>query len=185
MPKSIVILASGTGTLTSSIIEQGINGHITAVISDKRNSEVLQRAHASGIATYVISMKTDREIWNQDLFALVEKLNPDLVVSAGFMRILAPEFVKRFKVINSHPSLLPKFPGSHAVRDALLAGEDRTGCTIHWVDEGLDSGPVISQVEISINAGDSEAALHERIKIVERKLIVTTINWILGELDEQ
>ena len=182
MNKSVVILASGAGSLTSAIIESGIDGHIAAVVSDKPNSEVLQRAAAAGISTYVVPMERDRQIWNEKLLSLFRRLDPDLVISAGFMRILPNDFVRNFKTINSHPSLLPKFPGAHAVRDALRSGEKVTGCTIHWVDEGLDSGPIITQVEIPIQAGESEVDLHERIKIVERKLIVRTINWILGEL---
>ena len=91
------------------------------------------------------------------------------------MRILSAEFVNRFKVINSHPALLPKFPGAHAVRDALAAGAKETGCTVHWVDAGVDTGPVIAQVSVAIEPNDDEASLHERIKIAERKLIVETI----------
>lgn len=180
MAKSIVILASGTGSLTSAIIENGINGHITAVISDKPGAEVLQRAAAAGISTYVLPLSSNREAWDISVHDLVGTLRPDLVVSAGFMRILAPAFVNKFKTINSHPSLLPKYPGAHAVRDALLAQEIETGCTIHWVDSGLDTGPIIKQVVVPIYPGDTETTLHERIKIVERKLIVATINQILG-----
>ena len=86
--------------------------------------------------------------------------------------------MKRFKVINSHPSLLPDFPGAHAVRDALLAGATETGCTVHWVDEGIDTGPVITQHKVSISPDDDESSLHERIKVVERDLIVDTIRKI-------
>jgi len=91
------------------------------------------------------------------------------------MRILSADFLDKFKVINSHPALLPNFPGAHAVRDALLAGVSETGCTVHWVDEGVDTGEIIAQAKVEIEAGDNEATLHERIKIVERKLIVETL----------
>jgi len=91
------------------------------------------------------------------------------------MRILAPDFVTHFKVINTHPSLLPLFPGAHAVRDALAAGAEVTGTTVHWVDSGLDTGPVISQRSVSVEPGDDESTLHERIKIAERALIVETL----------
>jgi phosphoribosylglycinamide formyltransferase-1 len=97
------------------------------------------------------------------------------------MRILNSDFVSTFKVINAHPALLPAFPGAHAVRDALAAGVNITGCTVHWVDEGIDTGKIIAQAEVSVSPDDDESSLHERIKIVERELIVKTIKE-LGEL---
>jgi phosphoribosylglycinamide formyltransferase-1 len=119
----------------------------------------------------------------RDSFLIVQALNPTLVVSAGFMRILAPEFVSTFRVINSHPALLPNFPGAHAVRDTLAAKACVTGATIHWVDAGIDSGEVITQREVPVLADDTEALLHERIKIVERGLIVATISDLLASLE--
>lgn len=114
---------------------------------------------------------------------ITESLNPSLVVSAGFMRILAPEYVANFKVINSHPSLLPSFPGAHAVRDALKANATVTGTSIHWVDAGVDTGKVIASREVPILVGDTEELLHERIKIVERGLIVATISQVLDSME--
>ena len=134
------------------------------------------------IKVELLELIGDRSIWNQDIFDLVSKYQPDLVVSAGFMRILAPDFVQTFKVINTHPALLPLFPGAHAVRDALAAGATETGSTIHWVDEGIDTGAVIAQERVEITATDTEESLHERIKIIERGLIVATIPQILAEL---
>ena len=134
------------------------------------------------IEVELLELIGDRSIWNQDIFDLVSKYQPDLVVSAGFMRILAPDFVQTFKVINTHPALLPLFPGAHAVRDALAAGATETGSTIHWVDEGIDTGAVIAQERVEITATDTEESLHERIKIIERGLIVATIPQILAEL---
>jgi phosphoribosylglycinamide formyltransferase-1 len=134
------------------------------------------------IEVELLELIGDRSIWNQEILDLVNKYQPDLVVSAGFMRILAPDFVQTFKVINTHPALLPLFPGAHAVRDALAAGTTETGCTIHWVDEGVDTGAVIAQERIEITATDTEESLHERIKIIERGLIVATIPQILAEL---
>jgi len=130
----------------------------------------------------LLELNGDRAIWDQELLSLVKKYQPDLVVSAGFMRILAPQFVQTFKVINSHPALLPLFPGAHAVRDALAAGATETGTTIHWVDEGIDTGEVIAQERLEITPTDTEESLHERIKIIERGLIVATIPQILAEL---
>jgi phosphoribosylglycinamide formyltransferase-1 len=128
-------------------------------------------------------MSSDRKNWDEELFLIVQSLNPTLVVSAGFMRILAPEFVSTFKVINSHPALLPNFPGAHAVRDALAAKVAVTGATIHWVDAGMDTGKVIAQREVPVLEDDTEALLHERIKIVERGLIVATISDLLASTE--
>jgi phosphoribosylglycinamide formyltransferase-1 len=129
-------------------------------------------------------MLDDRSQWDREIETLIAALKPDLVVSAGFMRILAPKIVERFKVINSHPSLLPLFPGAHAVRDALAAGATETGTTIHWVDAGLDTGEVIAQERLAILATDTEESLHERIKILERGLIVATIAQILSNMEK-
>ena len=174
----LLLLASGSGTLAQALIDADFE--IAAVLSDSNDAKVLERAEKAGITTKVIPFKKPRSQWDQELIDYVASMNPDLVVSVGFMRILSPEFVSRFKVINSHPALLPNFPGAHAVRDALAAGVKVTGCTVHWVDAGVDTGPVIAQVEVPIESGDDEYALHERIKIAERKLIVDTIKS-LGE----
>ena len=128
-------------------------------------------------------MQGDRTLWNSQLFAQVDQYQPDLVVSAGFMRILAPEFVNHFPTINSHPALSPQFPGAHAVRDALAAGVLVTGTTVHWVDAGVDTGPIITQMEVPVLPDDDETTLHERIKKVERGLIVATIALIIPTLE--
>lgn len=172
----LVILASGNGSLAQAIIDA--NFEIVGIITDVENAPVVERAKNSHINVVVVPYRTPRSAWDSDLEAKVADLNPDLVVSVGFMRILSSSFVKRFKVINSHPSLLPDFPGAHAVRDALLAGATETGCTVHWVDEGIDTGPVITQHKVSISPDDDESSLHERIKVVERDLIVDTIRKI-------
>jgi len=174
----IVLLASGAGSLASAIfaaIDRGeLSIDITLVISDK-DAPILTLAGERGLNTALIPMKTDRAEWDREIFATVESVAPDLVVSVGFMRILAPDFVTRFKVINTHPALLPLFPGAHAVADALAAGASVTGTTVHWVDAGVDTGEVISQREVAVLAGDSVDSLHERIKIEERLLIVETL----------
>jgi phosphoribosylglycinamide formyltransferase-1 len=180
----IVVLASGSGTLTQAIIDAKESGaldlEIAAIISDK-DSEVLQRAHRHHISSHYLPLKNARSEWNSELFELVSRYEPDLVVSAGFMRILSPEFVKKFRAINSHPSLLPLFPGAHAVRDALAAGVSETGCTVHWIDSGVDTGAIIAQIPMPIRSGDTEEQLHERIKIAERALIVETIATLSRE----
>jgi phosphoribosylglycinamide formyltransferase-1 len=127
-------------------------------------------------------MTTDRSIWDSELESLIAALRPDLVVSAGFMRILPEAITTRFKIINSHPALLPLFPGAHAVRDALAAGVSETGTSIHWVDAGVDTGEVIAQERVEILKGDTEESLHERIKIIERGLIVATIRQVIPTL---
>ena len=180
--KKVVILASGSGTLARAIFAADKSYEIAALICDRPQAKVIDIAQEFGIKAEVLELIGDRNIWNQALKELVGKYQPDLVVSAGFMRILAPEFVQSFKVINSHPALLPLFPGAHAVRDALAAGVTETGTTIHWVDEGVDTGQVIAQQRVEITLGDTEESLHERIKIIERGLIVATIPQVLAEL---
>lgn len=179
----LVLLSSGSGTLAQSIIDAiedgALEAEISTVISDQ-NSPVLQRANRHHVDHHYLSMNKDRSIWNEDLFNLVSDHQPDLVVSVGFMRILAPDFVRHFKVINIHPSLLPLFPGAHAVRDALTARATETGTTVHWVDDGVDTGEVIAQVKVPIEPQDDESTLHERIKIVERELIVETIQNLIA-----
>jgi phosphoribosylglycinamide formyltransferase-1 len=175
----VVLLASGSGSLAQSIIDARDSGklkiEILELISDKK-SQAIERASAAGISTKHLPMLEDRSIWDNQIFETVEKLNPDLVVSVGFMRILALSFVSKFPTINTHPALLPKFPGAHAVRDALAAGAQVTGSTVHWVDAGIDTGAVITQKEVEVLPQDDEISLHERIKIVERELIVETLH---------
>ncbi|MEY3973341.1 MAG: hypothetical protein RJA71_653 [Actinomycetota bacterium] len=185
--KRLVILASGSGTLAQAIFDAQatgkINADIVAVISDQKDAGVLHRAERTKIETFTIPMMEDRSEWDRELETLIAALRPDLVVSAGFMRILSHRITTKFPIINSHPALLPAFPGAHAVRDALAAGVSETGTTIHWVDAGVDTGPIISQKKVEILEGDTEESLHERIKIVERGLIVATIASLLPQLD--
>jgi phosphoribosylglycinamide formyltransferase-1 len=144
--KRLVILASGNGSLAQAIIDDLLlGGQIVALISDRTDAHVLERARTSAIPTYVIDMKSDRKVWDKEILNSVNNLKPDLVISAGFMRILSPDFVQTFPTINSHPALLPLFPGAHAVRDALAAGVSETGTTIHWVDKGVDTGKTMKE----------------------------------------
>jgi len=182
--KRIVILASGSGTLAQAIIDAGLDIDIVAVISDKADAAVLERALNAHIETFTIPMLPDRAEWDRELETLLAALKPDLVVSAGFMRILSEKTVNRFKIINRHPALLPLYPGAHAVRDALLAGATETGTTIHWVDADVDTGEVIAQERVEIHPGETEESLHERIKIVERGLIVATIASLISTMEK-
>ena len=182
----IVLLASGGGSIAQSIIDAVANGDLDAqivgLISDQPKAEVLRRAAAAKIDSFVIPIQQDRKIWDQEFLDRLISLKPDLVVSAGFMRILSGDCVAKFRIVNSHPALLPLYPGAHAVRDALAAGATQTGTTIHWVDEGVDTGEIIAQESVEITPTDTEATLHERIKIVERRLYVATLQQLLTNL---
>ncbi len=183
--KRVVILASGSGTLAQVIIDAQLDIDIVAVISDKKDAPVLERAQRARIETFTIPMMANRPEWDREVETLLAALKPDLVVSAGFMRILSQKIVSRFKIINSHPALLPLFPGAHAVRDALAAGATETGTTIHWVDAGVDTGEVIAQERVEIRPDDTDESLHERIKIVERGLIVATIASLITTMEKK
>jgi phosphoribosylglycinamide formyltransferase 1 len=151
-----------------------VPGEIAAVVAD-RDCLGLRAAEKRGIATDVLvpSDHPDREAWSEALRDVVVGYKPDLVVSAGFMRILSPVFVDAFadRLINLHPALLPAFPGAHAVRDALDAGVRVTGSTVHFVDHEVDHGPIIMQEAVRVEPHDTEDALHERIKNVEHRLL--------------
>ena len=172
--KSVAVLASGTGTLLKAIIDNQENRYRVDIVVADQICPALQRAKNAGIRTAVVPMEANRNTWNDQMVAAVASVEPDLVVSAGFMRLLGPAFVQEFegRTINAHPSLLPSFPGAHAVRDALEHGVKVTGCTVHYVDAGLDSGEIIAQRAVEVQPGDTESELHERIKKVEREQIV-------------
>lgn len=170
----MAVLASGTGTLLQAIIDNQENRYRVDIVVADQVCPALQRAENAGIRTAVVPMEANRGTWNVKMVAAVASVEPDLVVSAGFMRVLGPAFVQEFegRTINAHPSLLPSFPGAHAVRDALEHGVKVTGCTVHYVDAGLDSGEIIAQRAVEVQPGDTEGELHERIKKVEREQIV-------------
>ena len=182
----LVVLASGSGTLFQALIDhQEIhNGQLVGLITDV-NCPAIQRADLVNIPHSVIEVGNDRNLWDEKLSNKLSELNPDLIISAGFMRIIGPKVLEKFegKIINTHPALLPNFPGAHAVRDALVAGATKTGSTIHFVDAGMDTGSVISQQEIFIEPGESETKLHDRIKEVERKLLVQVVaEFVSGKI---
>jgi len=187
MSVRIVVLASGQGSLAQAIFDAVGSGQLDAqileVISDQPHAPVLERAKEAGISCFVHPMQKDRLQWDAQLIEHMDGLAPDLVISAGFMRILSPFFVSRFRMINTHPALLPAFPGAHPVRDAIAAGVAVTGATVHWVDAGVDTGEVIAQTSVEVLPGDDESTLHERIKIVERGLIVATLQELLPTLE--
>ncbi|WP_425453823.1 phosphoribosylglycinamide formyltransferase [Corynebacterium pseudopelargi] len=175
----IVVLASGSGTLLQAIIDAQGSYRVQAVVADVP-CQALERAKAAGIATHLVALEPggDRAQWNQDLAATVAQYEPQLVVSAGFMKILGSAFLAQFggKTINTHPALLPAFPGAHAVRDALRYGVKITGTTVHFVDAGVDTGPIVAQEAVRVIPGATEAEVHEVIKQAERTLIVSVLN---------
>lgn len=179
----LVVLISGTGTLLQALLDAAADPHypaeVVAVVADSPDAAGLQRARAAGIPALPVSLRgyPDRAAWDVALRDALESFEPDWVVSAGFMRILGPQVLSAFplRVVNTHPALLPSFPGAHAVRDALAHGVRVTGSTIHLVDEGVDTGPIIDQRPVMVDADDDEASLHERIKVVERELLVDVV----------
>ncbi len=183
MATGCVVLASGAGTLFKSIVESALEIPVSALVTDIPNCGAVAIAENTGIPVSIVDLAdySDRAEWNEALIAAVSQYSPDLVVSAGFMRILGPAFVNEFqgRIINTHPALLPNFPGAQAVRDALKAGASVTGCTIHFVDEGVDTGPIIVQQELEIEPNETEEHLHERIKAIERDLLPKTIHELL------
>jgi phosphoribosylglycinamide formyltransferase-1 len=179
---SVVVLISGSGSNLRALLDAAANplypARILAVGADNPAAG-LEHAELHGVPTFVVEPGrfATREAWADALLANIKHFDPDLVVLAGFMKILPPSFVAALSpnLINTHPSLLPDFKGAHAVRDALAAGATRTGVTIHVVDEGVDTGPHLAQAEVQILPGETEAALHERIKVVERELLVDVV----------
>jgi phosphoribosylglycinamide formyltransferase-1 len=178
----VVVLISGTGSLCAALLAAaeapGYPATVVAVGAD-REATGLGHARERGIPTFICAVGdyADRAAWDQALAEAIAAHEPDLVVSAGFMKIVGPAVLDAFdgRLINTHPALLPAFPGAHAVRDALAAGVAVTGTTVHHVDAGVDTGPVIAQREVAVRSDDDEATLHERIKDVERELLVQTV----------
>lgn len=182
----IVVLISGTGSNMEALVRacqrRDVPGEVVAVVAD-RECLGLKLAEGFDIPTVMLepSDYSSREEWSRALRDKIVEFEPDLVVSAGFMRILSPVFVDAFegRLINLHPSLLPAFPGAHAVRDALAAGVKETGTTVHFIDHDVDHGPIIAQERVEIMADDDEAALHERIKQKEHELLPRAVRMCL------
>ncbi|MFI7010211.1 phosphoribosylglycinamide formyltransferase [Streptomyces sp. NPDC050145] len=184
--KRLVVLVSGSGTnlqaLLDAVAAQGPEAYgaeIVAVGADRPGIAGLERAERAGLPTFVCRVQdhASRDEWDRALAEATAAYEPDLVISAGFMKIVGKEFLARFggRFVNTHPALLPSFPGAHGVRDALAYGAKVTGCTVHLVDDGVDTGPIIAQGVVEIRDEDDESALHERIKEVERTLLVEVV----------
>ena len=180
-PARLVVLASGTGSLLESLLEAAVGaypGRIVAVGAD-RDCRALEIATAASLPTYTVRLGdyADRDAWDTAMTEATAAHEPDLIVSAGFMKILGPRFLARFmgRIVNTHPALLPAFPGAHAVPEALAYGVKVTGCSVHLVDAGTDTGPILAQQPVPVLDDDDEATLHERIKVVERRLLVDVL----------
>ncbi|GAA4266480.1 phosphoribosylglycinamide formyltransferase [Frondihabitans peucedani] len=187
----LVVLISGGGSNLRALLEAAHDveypARVVAVGAD-READGFAHAEAFGIPTFSVPFSSfdGREAWGDELLAQVQQWDADLVVLSGFMRLLPPRFVAALspRLINTHPAYLPEFPGAHGVRDALAAGVAETGASVIVVDNGVDSGPILAQERIPVLPGDSEATLHDRIKVVERRLLVTSILDIAnGTLD--
>lgn len=174
----VVVLVSGSGTLLQALLDaaedESYGVRVVAVGADRDGIEGLARAERHGIPTFVVRLgdHPDREAWDQALADAIGAHGPDLVVSAGFMKILGEPALSRFRIVNTHPALLPSFPGAHGVRDAIAHGVKVTGATLFEVDAGVDTGAILAQRAVDVHDDDTEETLHERIKVVERAMLV-------------
>ncbi len=188
-PKRIVVLISGSGSNLQAILDQtldgSINGQIAAVISNRPDAYGLQRAEQAGIEARLLDHKAyeSREAFDQAMVELIDSYSPDLVVLAGFMRILTPEFVRHYqgRLFNIHPSLLPKYKGLHTHQRALDAGDTEDGCTVHFVTEELDGGPLVLQARTQVLADDSAASLQQRVHALEHLIYPLAVEWFCAD----
>ncbi|NUS65114.1 MAG: phosphoribosylglycinamide formyltransferase [Saccharothrix sp.] len=189
VPARVVVLVSGSGTLLQALLDAaadpGYPVEVVAVGADRDGIEGLSRAERAGVPAFAVKLRdhADRAAWDTALADAVEAHEPDLVVSAGFMKILGPAFLARFggRMVNTHPALLPAFPGAHGVRDAVDYGVKVTGATVHLVDGGVDTGPILAQEAVVVADDDDVESLHERIKVVERRLLVDVVARLARE----
>jgi phosphoribosylglycinamide formyltransferase-1 len=177
----LVVLASGTGSLLASLLDAAV-GHYPArvvAVGVDRDCRAVEIATAASVPAFKVRLADheDRDTWDAALTEAVAAHSPDLIVSAGFMKILGPRFLSKFcgRILNTHPTLLPAFPGAHGVAEALAYGVKVTGCTVHLVDAGTDTGPILAQQSIPVLDDDDEETLHERIKVTERQLLVDVV----------
>ncbi|WP_029289685.1 phosphoribosylglycinamide formyltransferase [Cellulomonas sp. HZM] len=182
----LVVLVSGTGSNLAALLEAhrdpAFGARVVGVVADRADIRALEIAREAGVPTAVVRLGDfpDRAAWDDALTQAVAMFSPDVVVLAGFMKLVGPPFLARFenRVVNTHPALLPSFPGAHGVRDALAYGVKVSGCSVIVVDGGVDAGPILAQEAVPVLADDDEASLHERIKVVERGLLVDVVGRI-------
>jgi phosphoribosylglycinamide formyltransferase-1 len=182
-PLGLVVLVSGSGTNLQALLDAAAGGApftVLAVGADRDGTRGEERAREVDIPTFVCRVPdyVSRSDWDLDLQRQVSAYAPDVVVSAGFMKILGPAVLAAHPVLNTHPALLPSFPGAHAVRDALAHGVRVTGCTCHWVDAGVDTGPIVDQRAVDVEDDDTVDTLHERIKVEERAMLVDVLTTL-------
>jgi phosphoribosylglycinamide formyltransferase-1 len=185
----LVVLVSGAGTnlqaLLDACADASFGATVAAVGADRSGIGALALAEAAGVPTFTHRVKDypSRESWDRAMTAACAGFEPDLVILAGFMKLVGAGFLARFggRVINTHPALLPSFPGMHGIRDALEYGVKVAGCTVFLVDAGTDSGPVIAQAAVPVHADDDEASLHERVKVAERSLLTATVGRMVRD----
>lgn len=185
----VVVLVSGAGTNLQALLDASADpaygAQIVGVGADREGTLAVDRARQADVPTFVVRLKdfADRAAWDAALTDAVASHAPDLVVLAGFMKLVGATFMGKFggRIVNTHPALSPAFPGMHGPRDALAYGVKVTGCTLFVVDDGVDTGPIIAQATVPVLDGDDEASLHERIKTVERKMLVDTIGRMARE----
>jgi phosphoribosylglycinamide formyltransferase-1 len=189
MNARLVVLVSGAGTNLQALIDASSDpaygADIVAVGADRDGIAGLSRAEAVNVPTFTLKVGDfpARDAWDEALAAACAEYDPDLIVCAGFMKLVGKAFLGRFagRCLNTHPALLPSFPGMHGVRDALAYGVKVTGCTVFLVDEGVDAGPVLAQAAVPVQDDDDEPTLHERIKVAERGLLVDTVGRMARE----
>jgi phosphoribosylglycinamide formyltransferase-1 len=181
------VLVSGTGTTLQALLDASADpawgAQVVAVGADRPGTLGEKRASDLGIPTFVLPVADfpSREAWDAALADAVAGYEPTLVVSAGFMKLVSQAFLDRFPMVNTHPALLPSFPGMHGARDALEHGVKVTGCTLFLVDSGVDTGPIVAQAAVPVLDGDDEATLHERIKVAERAMLVDAVGRMARE----
>lgn len=180
-PARLVVLASGTGSLLSSMLAGAVGDYPARVVAVgvDRDCRATEIAATASIPTFTVRLGDypNRDAWDAAITEATAAHSPDLIVAAGFMKILGPQFLSRFcgRTLNTHPALLPAFAGAHAVPEALAYGVRVTGCTVHLVDAGMDTGPILAQEPVPVLDGDNEETLHERIKVIERRLLVDVV----------
>jgi phosphoribosylglycinamide formyltransferase-1 len=189
MPARLVVLVSGEGTNLQALIDAcrdaDYGAQVVAVGADRAGIKALNRANQAGIETFTVRLKDHptRADWDIALTRATKARAPDLIVLAGFMKLVGRAFLDAFgsRCVNTHPALLPSFPGPHGVRDALAHGVKVTGCTVLLVDEGVDAGPIVAQASVPVKDDDDEPTLHERIKVTERELLVATVGRMVRD----
>jgi formyltetrahydrofolate-dependent phosphoribosylglycinamide formyltransferase len=188
VPARLVVLASGAGTTLQAVLDAcrapSFGAEVVQVGTDRPGTRAEERSRAAGIPTWTVELANypQREDFDLAVRDRLTAAQPDLVVLAGYMKVLGPAVVRGFRIVNTHPSLLPAFPGGSAIRDALAYGVRVTGCTVHEVDEGVDTGPVLAQAPVPVLPEDTEQSLRARIQSVERALYVDTIRGIVANL---